>query len=103
MMSVLVLDGVLDLNFLFFNFLMVVLVIDFILFIVIIFVVNIGSKVSEKYMFKKKIKIKNFMIEFLNVVIDVYVIFFYFKYYMFFKKWILDCSFYFLGVLGRFV
>lgn len=25
---------------------------------------------------KKKIKIKNFMIEFLNVVIDVYVIFF---------------------------
>lgn len=51
----------------------------------------------------KKNKIKNFMIEFLNVVIDVYVIFFYFKYYMFFKKWILDCSFYFLGVLGRFV
>lgn len=54
MMSVLVLDGVLDLNFLFFNFLMVVLVIDFILFIVIIFVVNIWSKVSEKYMFIKK-------------------------------------------------
>lgn len=52
---------------------------------------------------KIKIKIKNFRIEFLNVVIDVYVIFFYFKYYMFFKKWILDCSFYFLGVLGRFV
>lgn len=51
----------------------------------------------------KKNNNKNFMIEFLNVVIDVYVIFFYFKYYMFFKKWILDCSFYFLGVLGRFV
>lgn len=50
---------------------------------------------------KTKTKTKNLTIEPLNVVTDVHVIFFYFKHHMSFKKWILDCSSYFPGVLGR--
>lgn len=50
---------------------------------------------------KKKTKTKNLTIEPLNVVTDVHVIFFYVKHPMSFKKWILDCSSYFPGVLGR--
>lgn len=49
----------------------------------------------------KKTKKKNLTIEPLNVVTDEHVIFFYFKHPMSFKKWILDCSSYFPGVLGR--
>lgn len=49
----------------------------------------------------KKQKQKTLTIEPLNVVTDVHVIFFYFKHHMSFKKWILDCSSYFPGVLGR--
>lgn len=49
----------------------------------------------------KKNNNKNLTIEPLNVVTDVHVIFFYFKHHMSFKKWILDCSSYFPGVLGR--
>lgn len=51
---------------------------------------------------KKKQKQKTLRFqEPLNVVTDVHVIFFYFKHHMSFKKWILDCSSYFPGVLGR--
>lgn len=50
---------------------------------------------------KKKQQKKNLTIEPLNVVTDVHVIFFYFKHHMSFKKWILDCSSYIPGVLGR--
>lgn len=53
MMSVLVLDGVLDLNFLFFNSLMAVSVTDSTPFIVTTSAVNTGSKASEKYMLMK--------------------------------------------------
>lgn len=53
------------------------------------------------YLKNKKTKTKNLTIEPLNVVTDVHVIFFYFKHHMSFKKWILDCSSYFPGVLGR--
>lgn len=59
MMSVLVLDGVLDLNFLFFNSLMAVSVTDSTPFIVTTSAVNTGSKASEKHMLKKKTKTKN--------------------------------------------
>lgn len=52
-------------------------------------------------LFKKKPNTKNLTIEPLNVVTDVHVIFSYFKHHMSFKKWILDCSSYFPGVLGR--
>lgn len=53
------------------------------------------------YLKKNKNKPKTLTIEPLNVVTDVHVIFFYFKHHMSFKKWILDCSSYFPGVLGR--
>lgn len=53
------------------------------------------------YLKNKKTKTKNLTIEPLNVVTDVHVIFFYFKHHMSFKKWILDCSSYFPGILGR--
>lgn len=56
MMSVLVLDGVLDLNFLFFNSLMAVSVTDSTPFIVTTSAVNTGSKASEKHMLMKKTK-----------------------------------------------
>lgn len=58
MMSVLVLDGVLDLNFLFFNSLMAVSVTDSTPFIVTTSAVNTGSKASEKHMLMKKTKTK---------------------------------------------
>lgn len=58
MMSVLVLDGVLDLNFLFFNSLMAVSVTDSTPFIVTTSAVNTWSKASEKHMLIKKQKQK---------------------------------------------